>query len=214
MEDGVEGLLEKRESVYIHRRRIKDGMEVFRVLKVSNIDFRRLLVGYRWYTRNELAPLFLDAFKDRLFTTWVGSCVEHSPMSSAMSLLGFALSLSCMLGKELDLYASLVNCCNLPGLPTRRKNVDIVVIRENTEDITKLCSKRIAQYAFEYIYLNNIKTVTAMHKANIMKLVYGLFLESCREIATKYPGITYNEIIVDNCRMQLVSKPEQFNIMV
>ncbi|KAF6140802.1 hypothetical protein GIB67_042215 [Kingdonia uniflora] len=98
MEDGVEGLLEKQESVYIHRRRIKDGMEVFRVLKVSNIDFRRLLEGYRWYTRNELAPLFLDAVKDRLFTTGVGSCVEQSPMSSAMSLLRFALPLSCMVG--------------------------------------------------------------------------------------------------------------------
>ncbi|KAI3895913.1 hypothetical protein MKW98_025704 [Papaver atlanticum] len=146
---------------------------------------------------------------------------------------GGVSSLNVQMRKELDLFASLVNCCNLPGLPTRHENVDIVVIRENTEGeyaglehevvpgvveslkvITKFCSERIAQYAFEYAYLNNRKTVTAVHKANIMKLADGLFLESCREVATKYPGIKYNEIIVDNCCMQLVSKPEQFDVMV
>lgn len=80
--------------------------------------------------------------------------------------------------------------------------------------ITKFCSERIAKYAFEYAYLNNRKKVTAVHKANIMKLADGLFLESCREVATKYPSIKYNEVIVDNCCMQLVSKPEQFDVMV
>ncbi|KAH7851343.1 hypothetical protein Vadar_010185 [Vaccinium darrowii] len=146
---------------------------------------------------------------------------------------GGVSSLNVMLRKELDLYASLVHCFNLTGLPTRHENVDIVVIRENTEGeyaglehevvpgvveslkvMTKFCSERIAQYAFEYAYLNNRKKVTAVHKANIMKLADGLFLESCREVATKYPGIKYNEIIVDNCCMQLVSKPEQFDVMV
>ncbi|KAK7346290.1 hypothetical protein VNO80_20806 [Phaseolus coccineus] len=150
-----------------------------------------------------------------------------TPMGGGVS------SLNVQLRKELDLYASLVNCFNLPGLATRHDNVDIVVIRENTEGeysglehevvpgvveslkvITKFCSERIAKYAFEYAYLNNRKTVTAVHKANIMKLADGLFLESCREVATKYPGIKYNEIIVDNCCMQLVSKPEQFDVMV
>jgi isocitrate dehydrogenase (NAD+) len=80
--------------------------------------------------------------------------------------------------------------------------------------ITKFCSERIAKYAFEYAYLNNRKQVTAVHKANIMKLADGLFLESCREVVTKYPSIKYSEIIVDNCCMQLVSKPEQFDVMV
>ncbi|XP_010265450.1 PREDICTED: isocitrate dehydrogenase [NAD] regulatory subunit 1, mitochondrial isoform X2 [Nelumbo nucifera] len=142
---------------------------------------------------------------------------------------GGVSSLNVQLRKELDLYASLVNCFNLPGLPTRHENVDIVVIRENTEgeysglehevvpgvvESLKFCSERIAKYAFEYAYLNNRKKVTAVHKANIMKLADGLFLESCREVATKYPGIKYNEIIVDNCCMQLVSKPEQFDVMV
>ncbi|KAK9065150.1 hypothetical protein SSX86_016533 [Deinandra increscens subsp. villosa] len=151
----------------------------------------------------------------------------NTPMGGGVS------SLNLQLRKELDLYASLVNCCNFPGLPTRHEDVDIVVIRENTEGeyaglehevvpgvveslkvITKFCSERIAKYAFEYAYLNNRKTVTAVHKANIMKLADGLFLESCREIASRYPGIKYNEIIVDNCCMQLVSKPEQFDVMV
>ncbi|XP_065025560.1 isocitrate dehydrogenase [NAD] regulatory subunit 1, mitochondrial-like isoform X2 [Musa acuminata AAA Group] len=146
---------------------------------------------------------------------------------------GGVSSLNMQLRRELDLYASLVHCFNLQGLPTRHENVDIVVIRENTEGeysglehevvpgvveslkvITKFCSERIAKYAFEYAYLNNRKTVTAVHKANIMKLADGLFLESCREVAKKYPGIKYNEIIVDNCCMQLVSKPEQFDVMV
>ncbi|XP_021645071.1 isocitrate dehydrogenase [NAD] regulatory subunit 1, mitochondrial isoform X2 [Hevea brasiliensis] len=146
-----------------------------------------------------------------------------TPMGGGVS------SLNVQLRKELDLYASLVNCFNLPGLPTRHENVDIVVIRENTEgeysglehevvpgvvESLKFCSERIAKYAFEYAYLNNRKKVTAVHKANIMKLADGLFLESCREVATKYPGIKYNEIIVDNCCMQLVSKPEQFDVMV
>ncbi|KAJ7547262.1 hypothetical protein O6H91_08G077700 [Diphasiastrum complanatum] len=146
---------------------------------------------------------------------------------------GGVSSLNVQLRKELDLYASLVHCFNLPGLQTRHDNVNIVVIRENTEGeysglehevvpgvveslkvITKFCSERIAKYAFEYAYLNNRKTVTAVHKANIMKLADGLFLESCREIAKNYPGIKYNEIIVDNCCMQLVSRPQQFDVMV
>ncbi|CAM6066891.1 unnamed protein product [Sphagnum tenellum] len=146
---------------------------------------------------------------------------------------GGVSSLNVQLRKELDLYASLVHCFNLPGLKSRHDNVNIVVIRENTEGeysglehevvpgvveslkvITKFCSERIAKYAFEYAYLNNRKTVTAVHKANIMKLADGLFLESCREVAKKYPVIKYNEVIVDNCCMQLVSKPQQFDVMV
>ncbi|KAL2936868.1 Isocitrate dehydrogenase [NAD] regulatory subunit 3 mitochondrial [Bienertia sinuspersici] len=146
---------------------------------------------------------------------------------------GGVSSLNVHLRKELDLFASLVHCINVDGLPTRHKNVDIVVIRENTEGeyaglehevvpgvveslkvITKFCSERIAKYAFEYAHLNNRKKVTAVHKANIMKLADGLFLESCREIAAQYPSIEYNEVIVDNCCMQLVSKPEQFDVMV
>ncbi|KAK4347596.1 hypothetical protein RND71_033935 [Anisodus tanguticus] len=146
---------------------------------------------------------------------------------------GGVSSLNVQMRKELDLYASVVHCFTLPGLPTRHDDVDIVVIRENTEGeyaglehevvpgvveslkvITKYCSERIAKFAFEYADVNKRKKVTAVHKANIMKLADGLFLESCREVATKYPEIQYEEIIVDNCCMQLVSKPEQFDVMV
>eukprot|EP00475_Leptophrys_vorax_P030012 TRINITY_DN44608_c0_g1_i1.p1 TRINITY_DN44608_c0_g1~~TRINITY_DN44608_c0_g1_i1.p1 ORF type:complete len:374 (-),score=30.34 TRINITY_DN44608_c0_g1_i1:156-1277(-) len=146
---------------------------------------------------------------------------------------GGVSSLTVQLRKELDLFAHLAYCHTFPGLRTRHEDVNIVVIRENTEGeysglehevtpgvveslkvITKFCSERIAKYAFEYAYLNNRKTVTAVHKANIMKLADGQFLESCREVAKSYPFINYNEVIIDNCCMQLVSKPEQFDVMV
>ncbi|GBG82676.1 hypothetical protein CBR_g35041 [Chara braunii] len=146
---------------------------------------------------------------------------------------GGTSSLNMQLRKELDLFASLVMCFNVPGVDTRHENVNVVVIRENTEGeysglehevvpgvveslkvITKHNSERIAKYAFEYAYLNARKTVTAVHKANIMKLADGLFLESCREVAKQYKGIKYNEVIVDNCCMQLVARPEQFDVMV
>ncbi|XVF18134.1 hypothetical protein REPUB_Repub10bG0186100 [Reevesia pubescens] len=137
---------------------------------------------------------------------------------------GDVYSLKIQMRRELDLYASLINCFNLPGLPTRHDNVDIVVIREYTEGeysglkhevvpevveslmvISKFSLERIEKYAFRYAYLNNKKKVTVVHKVNIMKLADGLFLESCREVATKYPGFKYNEIIVDNCSNDILN---------
>lgn len=115
----------------------------------------------------------------------------------------------------------------------RHKDVDIVVVRENTEGefsglehevvpgvteslkvMTRPGTRRIAEYAFEYAYLNFRRKVTAVHKANIMKMADGLFLESCREVAQRYPAIEYEEVIVDNCMMQMVSRPQQFDVMV
>ncbi|KAJ6774784.1 putative proteinD-DEPENDENT ISOCITRATE DEHYDROGENASE C1 [Salix purpurea] len=127
-----------------------------------------------------------------------------TPMGGGVS------SLNVQLRKELDLYATF----NLESCITLHYNSLWNYHCNQHYVITKFCSERIAKYAFEYAYLNNRKQVTAVHKANIMKLADGLFLESCREVATKYPGIKYNEIIVDNCCMQLVSKPEQFDVMV
>ncbi|XAR58039.1 Isocitrate dehydrogenase (NAD(+)) [Bertholletia excelsa] len=133
---------------------------------------------------------------------------------------GGVSSLNVQIRKQLDLYASLVHCFNMQGLQTRHQNYaglehEVVPgVVENLKVITKYCSERIAEFAFEYANSNNRKKVTAVHKANIMKLSDGLFLESCRDVAAKYPGIEYNEIIVDNCCMQLVSKPEQFYVMV
>lgn len=142
-------------------------------------------------------------------------------------------SLNVQLRKDLDLYVNLVHGVSIPGLKTRHDNLDIVVIRENTEGeysglehelvsgvvqslkvITYSSSLRIAQYAFEYALLNNRKKVTAVHKANIMKLGDGMFLKAVREVARKFPTIQYEEMIVDNTCMQMVGRPTQFDVMV
>ena len=131
------------------------------------------------------------------------------------------------LRKALELYANLRPVYNLPGVPSRFQNVDLVIVRENTEDlyaglehtivpgvveslkiITAVASERIAEFAFEYARANGRKKVTAVHKANIMKLSDGLFLESARKIAKGFPEIPYDEKIVDNACMQLVMRPE------
>jgi len=142
-------------------------------------------------------------------------------------------SVNVALRKELDLYANLRPCKNLPGVKTKFDNVDIIVVRENTEDlyagierqidadtaestkiITRGASTRIAEFAFEYAVKNNRKEVCAVSKANICKLSDGLFLESVRDVAKKYPNIIYREILVDNLCMQLVQKPVQFDVLV
>lgn len=87
-------------------------------------------------------------------------------------------------------------------------------ITESLKVMTREGTRRIAAYAFEYATLNNRAKVTAVHKANIMKKADGIFLESCQEVAKQYPNIEYEEVIVDNCMMQLVSKPQQFDVMV
>lgn len=142
-------------------------------------------------------------------------------------------SVNVALRKELDLYANLRPCKNLPNVVTKFDNVDIIVVRENTEDlyagierqidentaesikiITRAASKRIARFAFEYAVKNGRKEVCAVSKANICKLTDGLFLECVREVAQKYPNIKYREILVDNLCMQLVQNPENFDVLV
>lgn len=142
-------------------------------------------------------------------------------------------SVNVQLRKELDLYANLRPCKNLPNLKTRFDNVDIVVVRENTEDlyagierqvdvdtaesikiITRKASTRIAKFAFDYAVKNNRKEVCVVTKANIMKLSDGLFLECFRKVAKDYPQIKTREILVDNLCMQLVQNPEQFDVLV
>lgn len=142
-------------------------------------------------------------------------------------------SVNVQLRKELDLYANLRPCKNLPNVKTRFDNVDIVVVRENTEDlyagierqvdvdtaesikiITRKASTRIAKFAFDYAVKNNRKEVCVVTKANIMKLSDGLFLECFRNVAKDYPQIKTREILVDNLCMQLVQNPEQFDVLV
>ena len=142
-------------------------------------------------------------------------------------------SVNVQLRKDLDLYANLRPCYNLPNIETRYENVDIVVVRENTEDlyagierqgdentaesikiITRAASERIAEFAFDYAVKNNRKEVCVVTKANICKLSDGLFLDCARKIAKKYPNIGFREILVDNCCMQLVQNPNQFDTLL
>lgn len=142
-------------------------------------------------------------------------------------------SVNVQLRKELDLYANIRPCKNIPTINTRFDNVDIVVVRENTEDlyagveekidentahsikiITRDASMRIVKYAFEYALKYGRKEVCVVTKANICKLSDGLFLECAREVAKSYPQIKFREILVDNCCMQLVQNPSQFDVLV
>ncbi|KAG2437151.1 hypothetical protein HXX76_005818 [Chlamydomonas incerta] len=142
-------------------------------------------------------------------------------------------SLNLTLRKELDLYANVRPCFNIPGYKTRYDGINLVTVRENTEGeysglehevvpgvveslkiITRKASSRIAEFAFAYARENNRSKVTAVHKANIMKKADGLFLECCREVSAKYGDIKYEEVIVDNACMQLVSNPLQFDVLV
>jgi isocitrate dehydrogenase (NAD+) len=137
------------------------------------------------------------------------------------------------LRKGLDLYANLRPVWNLPGVPSRFANVDLVIVRENTEDlyaglehqivpgvveslkiITEKASTRIGRFAFEHARRHRRKRVTAIHKANIMKMSDGLFLDSVRAVAREFPEIAYDERIIDAACMQLVLTPERFDVLV
>ena len=161
-------------------------------------------------------------------------------------------SVNVALRKELDLYACLRPCKTYPGVPSPFKDVDIVIVRENTEDlysgiefeqgasdtarllkllseteravradsgislkvISESASRRIVKFAFDYARANNRKMVTAVHKANILKFSDGLFLAMAREVAKDYPDIEFNDIIIDALCMQLVRRPQQFDVLV
>ncbi|KAF6155258.1 hypothetical protein GIB67_019784 [Kingdonia uniflora] len=142
-------------------------------------------------------------------------------------------SLNLTLRKELGLYSNVRPCYSLPGYKTRYDDVNLVTIRENTEGeysglehqvvrgvvesikiITRQASLRVAEYAFHYAKTNGRGRVSAIHKANIMRKTDGLFLTCCREVAEKYPEITYEEVIIDNCCMMLVKNPALFDVLV
>src|SRR5262249_48878489 len=137
------------------------------------------------------------------------------------------------LRRELGLFASVRPLKNLPGLPARFQNVDMLVIRELTEDlyaaieheivpgvvqslkiVTEAASRRFFRFAFEWARNNGRKTIHCVHKANILKLADGLFLDAFRSTARDFPEIQTKEIIVDNCCMQMVSRPQQFDVLV
>jgi isocitrate dehydrogenase (NAD+) len=153
------------------------------------------------------------------------------PMATAVA--GGAPSVNVALRKNLELYANLRPVKNLPGVKSHFENVDVIIVRENTEDlysglehevvpgvveslkiITEKASTRIAKFAFEHARKTGRKKIHAIHKANIMKLSDGLFLKSVRAVAEKYPDIEYKELIVDNACMQIVIDPQQFDILL
>ena len=144
-------------------------------------------------------------------------------------------SINVYLRKKYDLYSNIRPIKTLPGIKTRYENIDLVIFRENTEGlyigeekfeneeqtsaiaikrITKKGSFRIIKAAFEYAKANNLNKVTVVHKANILKITDGLFLDTAREIAKDYPGITVEEVIIDNMCMQLVMNPEKYQVIV
>jgi isocitrate dehydrogenase (NAD+) len=219
-----------------------------RVLDASGLDFKWEVVYAGADAEKKFGALLPDATiqsirKNRIalkgpVTTPVGS--------------GFR-SVNVALRQELDLYACLRPCKIYPGAPTNFEDVDIVVVRENTEDlyagiefekgkaetaklrqliaeatgnkvredsgvslkvISETASRRIVRFAFDYVRANQRKKVTAVHKANIMKFSDGLFLNAAREIAQEYPDIEFEDRIVDNLCMQLVRRPQQFDVLV
>ena len=145
---------------------------------------------------------------------------------------GFS-SINVTLRKKFDLYANFRPVKSLPGLKTNYPNLDLIIFRENTEDlyaglevminpdiaqslkiITRKGSTRIAQSAFDYAKKHNRKKIHAIHKANIMKLSDGLFLQCCKQVAEGFPEVSYKEHIVDNTCMQLVLNPYQYDIIL
>ena len=153
------------------------------------------------------------------------------PMATAIA--GGAPSVNVALRKTLDLYANLRPVKNVPGVKSHFENVNLILVRENTEDlysglehevvpgvveslkiITERASTRIARFAFEYARLHGRKKIHAIHKANIMKLSDGLFLRSVRAVAAQFPLIEYKELIVDNACMQIVMDPLQFDMLL
>jgi isocitrate dehydrogenase (NAD+) len=153
------------------------------------------------------------------------------PMATAIA--GGAPSVNVALRKALELYANLRPVKNVPGVKSHFEDVDLILVRENTEDlysglehevvpgvveslkiITEKASTRIARFAFEYAKRHGRKKIHAIHKANIMKLSDGLFLRSVRAVAAQFPAIEYKELIVDNACMQIVMDPQQFDMLL
>ena len=171
-----------------------------------------------------IAPGTLDAIEA---CGWALKGPTATPIGKAFR------SINVQLRQRFATYANLRPVHTLPGVPTRFENVDLVIVRENTEDlykgieymltddiangvklITRPACEKICRFAFDYARKNGRKKVTAVHKANIMKLTDGLFLRTFREVAEDYPDIEANDCIIDALCMKLVQRPEQFDVLV
>jgi isocitrate dehydrogenase (NAD+) len=201
---------------------------VVRILESTGVQFEweRFEVGAEAFEKyHEYIPKELNESFER---TKVGL---KGPVTTPIG--GGFSSINVSLRKRFNLFANLRPIRNLPGVPTRYPDVDLVIVRENTEGlysgiehevvpgvveslkiITEAASTRIARFAFEYARRFGRKKITAIHKANIMKMSDGLFLRCSRNIAKEYPEITYGEHIVDNTCMQLVMHPYQYDCLL
>jgi isocitrate dehydrogenase (NAD+) len=201
-----------------------------RALEATGVKFAWERVELSAKVVEETGVGFLDAVLGSLSHTHLGL---KGPVTTPIA--GGFQSVNVALRKRLELFANVRPIRALAGLNSRYSdvNIDMVIFRENTEDlysglehevvtdvvtsikvITRRASIRIAKYAFDYAKKTGRKQVTAVHKANIMKLGDGLFLRCCREIAKRYPEIKYEELIVDNTAMQLVMRPERFDVLL
>ena len=199
-----------------------------RVLSATGIDFEwhTVMAGAEAAGRegNPLPPAVLESIR-RTKIALKGPTA--TPIGTGHRSVNVALR------KTLDLYANVRPVKTLPGVKSRYDNVDLVVVRENTEDlysglehvvvpgvvesikiITEKASTRIAKYAFAYAREHGRKRITAVHKANIMKLSDGLFLDCCRNVSKSHPTVAYDEVIVDALCMQLVLDPTKFDTLL
>ncbi|MEO8216075.1 MAG: isocitrate dehydrogenase (NAD(+)) [Acidobacteriota bacterium] len=201
---------------------------VVRIIEAAGVvvEWERYSVGA------EALALFNDPLPQEVIDSILRNKVAlKGPVTTPVGS-GFA-SINVRLRKILDLYANLRPVISLPSIETCHKGVDVVVVRENTEDlysglehevvpgvveslkiITEKASTRIARFAFDYARAHGRKRVTAVHKANIMKMSDGLFLRCFEKVATQYPEILADDRIVDNLCMQLVMKPTQFDMLL
>ncbi len=201
---------------------------VVRIIEASGVDIHwdSFVAGAEALTRygDPLPETVLDSIRENRVAL-------KGPLTTPVGK-GFA-SVNVRLRKTLDLYANLRPVRTIPGIKTPFGDLNLVVIRENTEDlysgiehvvvpgvvesikiITEKASTRIAKFAFDYAKKEGRKRITAVHKANIMKLSDGLFLDCFRAVAEQNPEITADDKIVDNCCMQLVMRPQQFDMLL
>lgn len=190
------------------------------------------------WERHEAGMMAIDKYKEPLPPHVIESIQRNKvalkgPLTTPVGT-GFR-SVNVALRKEFDLYANLRPAKSFEGVKTKWNNVDVIIVRENTEEfyagiehyidpaksaaetigiITKSGSERIVRYAFEYARKHHRKKVTVVHKANIMKFTGGLFLDVATKVAEEYPDIACNDKIIDNMAMQLVMNPQQFDVIV
>ncbi len=200
-------------------------LDIVKAMKLD-IDFQIYQAGAMCH--QETGKLFQDGLEQAIKEyKWILKGPTATPIGE-----GFR-SVNVTLRQQLKTYANVRPIHSVKGVNSRYENINLVIIRENTEDLYKgieymvdddhatgvklisyNASKKICRYAFEYAKMNNRHKVSAIHKANIMKLTDGLFLRAFREVAREYPDIQTEELIVDNTCMQLVIRPEQFDVIV